>query len=84
LNGKLGFFRWRILSLLSYLLAHWIDQCSLSPILDWKVACDLTLSVLFPSVLWLKLLRYIRVNADIAAHYGFEILGYSGMVQDLS
>ena len=34
----------------------------------------LPLSVLFPSVLWLKLLRYIRINADIAARYGFEIL----------
>ncbi|MCA6598002.1 MAG: hypothetical protein IM539_17335 [Pseudanabaena sp. M046S1SP1A06QC] len=31
-------------------------------------------SVLFPSVLWLKLLRYIRINADIAARYGFKIV----------
>jgi hypothetical protein len=73
-STKLGVYRWLILSLLAYLLAHWIDQWSLPSILDWKAACDLTLSVLFPSVLWLKLLRYIRINADIAARHGFEIV----------
>ncbi len=35
---------------------------------------QLTLSVLFPSVLWLKLLKYIQVSADIAARYGFVIV----------
>ena len=43
-------------------------------VLDWKAACDLTLSVLFPSVLWLKLLRYLQISADIVAHHGFEII----------
>jgi hypothetical protein len=73
-STKLGVYRWLILSLLAYLLAHWIVQCFLSPVLDWKEACDLTLSILFPSILWLKLLNYIRANADIAARYGFEII----------
>ena len=73
-STKLGVFRWLILSLIAYLLAHWSTQWSPSPILDWKAASDLTVSVLFPSVLWLKLLRYIRINADIAARYGFEIV----------
>jgi hypothetical protein len=73
-STKLGVFRWLILSLIAYLLAHWSTQWSPSPVLDWKTASDLTLSVLFPSVLWLKLLRYIRINADIAARYGFEIV----------
>jgi hypothetical protein len=41
--------------------------------LDWKAASDLTLSVLFPSVLWLKLLSYLQISADIAARHGFEI-----------
>ena len=71
---KLGVYRWLILSLIAYLLAHWIDQWSLPPILDWKAASDLALSVLFPSVLWLQLLRQLRTHADIAAHHGFEIV----------
>jgi hypothetical protein len=73
-STKLGVYRWLILSLLADLLAHWIEQWSLPPVLDWKATCDLTLSVLFPSVLWLKLLRYLQISADIAARHGFEII----------
>jgi len=53
-STKLGVYRWLIFSFLAYLLAHWIDQWSSPPVLDWKATSDLTLSVLFPSVLWLK------------------------------
>ncbi len=66
-------YRWLILSLIAYLLAHWIDQWSLPPVLDWKAASHLAKSVLFPSILWFQLLRLIRTRADIAAQYGFEI-----------
>jgi hypothetical protein len=69
----LGVYRWLIVSLIAYLLAHWIDRWSLPPFLDWKAASDLALSVLFPSVLWFQLLKLIRTRADIAAQYGFEI-----------
>jgi hypothetical protein len=72
-STTLGVYRWLILSLIAYLLAHWIDQWSFPPVLDWKAASDLALKVLFPSVLWFRLLRSIRTNADIAAQYGFEI-----------
>lgn len=71
---KLGVYRWLILSLIAYLLAHWIDQWTLPPILDWKAASNLALAVLFPSILWLQLLRQIRNYADIAAALGFEIV----------
>lgn len=73
-STKLGVYRWLILSLIAYLLAHWIDQWTLPPILDWKTASDLALAVLFPSVLWLQLLRQIRTYADIAADLGCEII----------
>jgi hypothetical protein len=69
-STQLGVYRWLILSVLAYLLAHWIEQWSIPPVLDWKATCDLTLSVLFPSVLWLKFLRYIRISADIVARHG--------------
>lgn len=70
----LGVYRWLILSLIAYLLVHWIDQWALPPVLDWKAASDLALSVLFSSIVWLKLLRQIRIHADIARKHGFEIV----------
>ena len=73
-STQIGVYRWLILSFIAYLLAHWIDQWSLPPVLDWKAASDLALSVLFPSVLWFKLLKRISSHADIAAQHGFEII----------
>ncbi|MDX2232273.1 MAG: hypothetical protein NW220_21740 [Leptolyngbyaceae cyanobacterium bins.349] len=35
---QLGVYRWLILSLIAYLLAHWIEQWSLPPMLNWKIA----------------------------------------------
>jgi hypothetical protein len=71
---KLGVYRWLILSLIAYLLAHWIDQWSLLPVLDWKATCRLALETLLPSIVWFQLLKQIRISADIAAQYGFEIV----------
>lgn len=73
-STRLGVYRWLILSLIAYLLTHWIDHWSLLPFLDWKAASDLALSILLPSVLWFQLLKLIRIRADIAAQYGFEII----------
>ena len=70
----LGVYRWLILSLIAYLLAHLIDQWSLPSILDWKAASDLARSILFPSILWFQLLKLIETRTDIAAQYGFEII----------
>jgi hypothetical protein len=71
---KLGVYRWLILSLIAYLLAHWIDQWSLPPVLDWKIVSRLTLETLLPSIVWFQLLKQIRISTDIAAQYGFEIV----------
>lgn len=71
---KLGVYRWLILSLIAYLLAHWIDQWSLPPVLEWKAASRLALEALLPSIVWFQLLKQIRRSADIAAQYGFEIV----------
>jgi Transposase DDE domain len=73
-STKVGVYRWLILSLIAYLLAHWIDQWSLPPVLDWKAASRLTLETLLPSIVWLQLLKQIRTSAAIAAQYGFEIV----------
>ncbi len=73
-STRLGIYRWLILALIAYLLVHWIDQGSLPPQLDWRVASDLALSVLFPSVVWLQLLKLIQNRSEIAAQFGFEIV----------
>jgi len=71
---KLGVYRWLILSLIAYLLAHWIDQWALPPVLNWKAASRLALETLLPSMVWFQLLKQIKISADIAAQYGFEIV----------
>jgi Transposase DDE domain len=73
-GSKLGVYRWLILSLIAYLLAHWIDQWSFPPVLDWKIASRLALETLLPSIVWFQLLKQIRTSVDIAARYGFEIV----------
>jgi len=73
-STKLGVYRWLILGWIAYLLAHWIDQWSLPPMLDWKAASALALKILFPSMIWFQLLKLIHCHADIAAHFGFDIV----------
>jgi Transposase DDE domain len=69
-----GVYRWLVLAIIAYLLAHWMDQWSLPLHLDWKQASDLALSTLFPSVVWFQLLRLIELRSDMAAQFGFEII----------
>ncbi|MDX2243217.1 MAG: transposase [Leptolyngbyaceae cyanobacterium bins.302] len=73
-STKIGVYRWLILSWIAYLLAHWIDQWSLPPILDWKAASDLALEILFPSVIWFQLLNLIQSYTEIATRHGFDIV----------
>ncbi len=73
-STQLGVYRWLILSLIAYLLAHWMDQCSLPPVLNWKAASRLTLETLFPSIVWFQLMKQIQISADIAAQHGVEIV----------
>jgi Transposase DDE domain len=73
-STKLGVYRWLILSLIAYLLAHWIDQWSLPPVLDWKIASRLALETLLASIIWFRLLKQIQMSTDIAARHGFEIV----------
>ena len=72
-STQLGVFRWLILSLLTYLLAHWVHRWSSPTVLRWKATSRLALDTLLPSLVGLKLLRQIRDQAEIAARYGIEI-----------
>ncbi len=73
-STKRGVYRWLILVLIAYLLVHWSGQSTLLPQLDWKVASDPALSILFTSVLWFQFFRHLRRTAHIAARYRFEIV----------
>lgn len=73
-STKLGVYRWLILSLIAYLLAHWVDQWSLPPVLEWKTASRLALETLLLSIVWFQLLKQIQRSTDIAAQYGVEIV----------
>jgi hypothetical protein len=73
-STRLGVYRWLILSLLAYVLAHWMHQWAKPSVLDWGAASELALAILFPSVIWKQLLKFIDRNADIAEYFGFEII----------
>jgi hypothetical protein len=73
-STKLGVYRWLILALVAYLLAHWMHQWATPPVLDWGAASHLAVAILFPSVVWKQLLKLIDLNADIAEYFGFEII----------
>jgi hypothetical protein len=73
-STKLGVYCWLILSLVAYLLVHWIDPWSLPPLLDWKAASELALEILFPSIVWFQFLRYVRTRTKIVAQHGFKMV----------
>ncbi|MEO0756416.1 MAG: transposase [Cyanobacteria bacterium J06648_16] len=71
---KLGVYRWLLLSLIAYLLAHWIDQWAWPPVLNWKETCRLAREKLLPRLVWHQLLHIIDRHSHIAALFGFDIL----------
>ena len=73
-STPLGVYRWLILSLLAYLLAHWVDRWDCPSALDWRNTARLALKALLPSVLWTQLLKHIHIHEEIAALHGFQIL----------
>lgn len=73
-STRLGVYRWLLLCLIAYLLAHWIYLAGGFPTLDWKAVADFALALLFPNLLWLILRRQIESQQDLAAQHGFQII----------
>jgi hypothetical protein len=48
-------------------------QIRCNQLLDWKVAADLALGILFPSIIFIKLLKSIQRHSEITIQFGFEI-----------
>jgi len=72
---RLGIYRWLLLSLIAYLLAHWVARTfpNWAP-LDWGEVSAQAMAELLPQVLWIKLLHQIQTHRKLADDLGFEIL----------
>jgi len=71
---QLGVYRWLVLSLIAYLLAHWAYLSTASTTLpDWGQAAQLALEVLLPQLVVLLLLLDIHRWQPLARMQGFDI-----------
>ncbi len=72
---RLGIYRWLLLSLIAYLLAHWVSRTFPTwARLDWREVSAQAVADLLPQVLWMKLLHQIQKHRKLADDLGFEIL----------
>ena len=72
---RLGIYRWLLLSLIAYLLAHWVSRTFPSwARLDWREVSAQAVADFLPQVLWIKLLRQIQRSRSLAGEQGFEIV----------
>lgn len=70
----LGMYRWLILSLTAYLIAHWtylLTQGYSLP--DWGEAAQTARKLIFPQILVSHMLLDIEQLTPIARSYGFDI-----------
>jgi hypothetical protein len=67
-------YRWLILSLIAYILAHWaylsINSTGLP---DWGEAAKTALEFIFPQILVSLLLLHIQQMIPLARSHGFDI-----------
>lgn len=78
----MGVYRWLVLSLTAYLLAHWTYLHSGGGTLpDWGEAAQSALELLLPLMALLPLLADIQRLRPLAKSYGLDIK--SDVVQDL-
>lgn len=71
---RLGVYRWLLLSLITYLLVHWVSRLFPNWVrLNWGEVSAKALTQLLPQLLWLKLLRQIQKHRKLVDDLGFEI-----------
>ncbi len=70
----LGVYRWLVLSLIAYILAHWAYLSTQLPDLpDWGEAAQIAREFIFPQILVSLLLLNIEHLIPLARSYGFYI-----------
>ncbi len=71
---RLGIYCWLMLSLIAYLLAHWVSRTFPNWWqLDWGEVCVKAVTIMLPHVAWIHLLRQIHKHRDLVDEQGFEI-----------
>src|SRR4028119_79469 len=70
----LGVYRWLVLSLIAYILAHWAYLSTQLPDLpDWGEAAQIAREFIFPQILVSLLLLNIEHLIPLVRSYGFNI-----------
>lgn len=70
----LGVYRWLVLSLTAYLLAHWVYlHAPKHPLHDWGEAAQKALESLLPLMALLPMLAEIQRLQSLAKYYGIDI-----------
>lgn len=70
----LGVYRWLVLSLIAYILAHWAYlSINPTPLPDWGCAAQTALEFIFPQILVSLLLLHIEQMIPLARSHGFDI-----------
>jgi cellulose synthase/poly-beta-1,6-N-acetylglucosamine synthase-like glycosyltransferase len=70
----LGVYHWLILSLISFILTHWVYlSCRLANLPDWQEAALLTLQQLLPAISISLLLIEVESKRDLLAAQGLAL-----------
>lgn len=72
----LGVYRWLVLSLISYVLAHWAYlSTAIAPtnLPDWGQAAEIAFQTIFPQLVVLLLLQHIERLRELALSQGINI-----------
>ncbi len=70
----LGVYRWLVLSLTAYLLAHWVYlHAPTNPLPDWSEATQKALELLLPLMALLPMLAEIQRLQPLAKRHGIDI-----------
>jgi hypothetical protein len=81
----LGVYRWFVLSLISYVLAHWAylstalaenpprEAIAFRNLPDWGQAAEIAFQTIFPHLVMLLLLQDIERLRDVALSQGIDI-----------
>ncbi len=71
---QLGVYRWLVISLVAYLLAHWAYlSAGANTLPDWGESAQFALETLLPQLVLLLLLREIERLYPLARSHGFDI-----------
>jgi hypothetical protein len=70
----LGVYRWLVLCMVAFLLAHWVHlSTSPSTLPDWGMAAELALNTLLPGVSVCLFLLQVERRRPLLASFGFDI-----------